>query len=47
MFLDIYHITWNIPSSREVQERLIQLEENSEKIMTLRLKEYRRYANDD
>ncbi|CAF3551170.1 unnamed protein product, partial [Rotaria sp. Silwood1] len=38
---DIYHITWNIPSSRDVQERLIQLEENSEKIMTLRLKEYR------
>ncbi|CAF2576932.1 unnamed protein product [Rotaria sp. Silwood2] len=39
---DIYHITWNIPNSRDVQERLIQLEENSEKIMGLRLKEYRR-----
>ncbi|CAM4770181.1 unnamed protein product [Rotaria magnacalcarata] len=39
---DIYHITWNIPSSRDVQERLIQLEENSEKMMVLRLKEYRR-----
>lgn len=40
--LDIYHITWNVPSSHEVQERLVQLEENSEKMMNLRLKEYRR-----
>ena len=41
--VDIYHITWNVPSSRDVQERLIQLEENSEKMMHSRLKEYRRY----
>ena len=40
---DIYHITWNVPSSRDVQDRLIQLEENSEKMMHSRLKEYRRY----
>ncbi|CAF1204132.1 unnamed protein product [Adineta ricciae] len=39
---DVYHITWNVPSSHIVQERLVQLEENSEKQMILRLKEYRR-----
>ena len=39
---EIYHITWNIPSSHEVQERLVQLEENSEKFMQTRLREYRR-----
>ncbi len=43
IILEIYHITWNIPNSHEVQERLVQLEENSEKFMHLRLKEYRRY----
>jgi len=42
LFSDIYHITWNIPASRDVQERLVQLEENSEKVMHQRLKEYRR-----
>ena len=31
-----------MPSSREVQDRLVQLEENSEKMMHSRLKEYRR-----
>ncbi len=41
--LDIYHVTWNVPSSHDVQERLIQLEDYSEKNMILRLKEYRRY----
>lgn len=40
---DVYHITWNFPSSNDVQERLVQLEENSEKLMISRLKEYRRY----
>jgi len=40
---DIYHITWNIPSSPDVQERLVQLEEYSERNLILRLKEYRRY----
>ncbi|UJR14152.1 hypothetical protein I4U23_001147 [Adineta vaga] len=39
---DIYHITWNIPNSHEIQERLVQLEENSEEQMISRLKEYRR-----
>ncbi|CAF3834049.1 unnamed protein product [Adineta steineri] len=39
---DIYHVTWNIPNSYDIQERLVQLEENSEKIMLSRLKLYRR-----
>ena len=40
--LDVYHITWNVPSSHIIQERLVQLEEDSEEQMILRLKEYRR-----
>jgi hypothetical protein len=39
---DIYHITWNVPNSREIQDRLVQSEENSEKRMQARLKEHRR-----
>ncbi|CAF1491725.1 unnamed protein product [Adineta steineri] len=39
---DIYHITFHVPSSREIQDRLITPEDNSEKAMHLRLKEYRR-----
>lgn len=42
LFKDIYHITWNVPTSRDVEERLIQQEENGEKMMHWRLKEYRR-----
>ncbi len=41
--LEIYHITWNVPSSYDIEENLVQLEEYSEKNMIVRLKNYRRY----